>query len=243
MTSKLARACWPDVRAGAQVVLVPLGSCEQHGPHLPLATDTLVAEAVARRAAAELRQDDVEAWCAPAVPYGASGEHQDFPGTMSIGHDVLGRLLVEAGRSAATWGARLVFVNGHGGNLPTVGEAVCQLRHEGRDAAWLPCDAPGADAHAGRTETSLMLAIAPHLVRRSRARAGTTRPLAELLPRLRKLGVAAVSPNGVLGDPTGASAAEGALLLAGMTTEAVRAVLHGQITSSGRLRTFAGVPE
>ena len=83
---------------------------------------------------------------------------------MSIGHEALRLLLVELGRSAARWAGRLVFVNGHGGNVPTLVDAVRLLRYEGRDAAWFAC-APGGDAHAGRTETSLMLALDPACVR------------------------------------------------------------------------------
>ena len=75
------------------------------------------------------------------------------------------------------------------------------------------CRAGGGDAHAGRTETSLMLALAPSEVLLDRAAAGDTRPIAELLPELRAHGVRKVSPNGVLGDPAGASAAEGERLL------------------------------
>ena len=90
--------------------------------------------------------------------------------------------------------------------------AVALLRSESRDVrAWSP-SWPG-DAHAGRVETSLQLALSPDRVALAHARAGATGPLADLLPALRTSGVAAVSPNGVLGDPTGAGAAEGARLL------------------------------
>ena len=125
---------------------------------------------------------------------------------------------MELGRSAARWAGRLVFVNGHGGNVATLVDAVGLLRYEGRDAAWFAC-APAGDAHAGRTETSLVMALNAGLVRSGRP-AGNPAPLAELLPALRVGGVAAVSPNGVLGDPAGASAAEGERLLAAMTVGA-----------------------
>ena len=128
-------------------------------------------------------------------------------------------MLVELGRSAGRWAARLVFVNGHGGNFPTVPDAVAQLRDEGRDAAWFGCGVPGGDAHAGRTETSMLLALAPELVRLDAAEAGNTAPLTELLPALRSGGVAAVSPNGVLGDPAGATAEEGERLLDAMASQ------------------------
>ena len=79
-------------------------------------------------------------------------------------------MLVELGRSARAWASRVVFVNGHGGNLPTVAEAAVQLRDEGRDVAWSGCAVPGGDAHAGRTETSIVLALDPSLVRLGRGR-------------------------------------------------------------------------
>lgn len=209
--SELGGRTWTGLD-GMRTLLVPVGSLEQHGPHLPLDTDARIATALARRVAG----DDPAVAVAPAVAYGASGEHEGFPGTLSIGHGALRALLVELGRSAGRWAPRTVFVNGHGGNLPTVPEAVALLRREGRDAAWFGCGAPGGDAHAGRTETSILLALDPSSVRTGDAAPGATAPLAELLPALRAGGVAAVSPNGVLGDPTGASAAEGERLLAAM---------------------------
>jgi mycofactocin precursor peptide peptidase len=219
----LADRTWPDLDDGARrTLLVPVGSVEQHGPHLPLDTDARIATAVARRAAG----DDRGLLLAPAVTYGASGEHEGFPGTVSIGHEALRLLLVELGRSAASWAGRLVFVNGHGGNVATVRAAVERLRYEGRDAAWFGCTVADGDAHAGRTETSIVLALAPALVRRGRAAAGATAGLAELLPALRSGGVAAVSPNGVLGDPAGASAGEGEALLDAMSA-GLRAALAG----------------
>jgi creatinine amidohydrolase len=200
-------------------VLVPVGSTEQHGPHLPLDTDTRIAEAVARGAAARLSERTL---VAPAVAYGSSGEHEMFPGTVSIGQEALRAILVELGRSAGRWARRLVFVNGHGGNVVVLRGVVALLREEGRDARWWGCALPpgggfAQDGHAGRTETSIMLALAPELVRVQRAAAGNTAPMRELLPAMMADGVRAVSANGVLGDPAGASAREGGLMLAALT--------------------------
>ena len=217
--ARLGSRTWTELEERA-TLLVPVGSLEQHGPHLPLDTDARVATAVARRAADAAPGVLV----APALAFGASGEHEAFPGTLSIGHEALRAVLVELGRSAGRWAARLVFVNGHGGNLPTVADAVVQLRAEGRDAAWFGCGVAGGDAHAGRTETSLLLALAPELVRLDAASAGNTAPLAELLGELRSGGIAAVSPNGVLGDPAGATAEEGERLLGEMTDRLCAAV-------------------
>lgn len=210
----LASATWPDVpRDGT--VLVPVGATEQHGPHLPLDTDTVIATAVARGLAPL-----VGGTVAPAIPVGASGEHQAFPGTISIGTEVLAAVLVELGRSLTTWANEVVFVNGHGGNIDAVVGAVATLRAEGRDVAWVPCAVAGADPHAGRSETSLMLHLDPARVRLRRAAAGNTAPIAELLPLLRSHGVMAASANGVLGDPSGATASEGAQLLGTMVSGA-----------------------
>ena len=216
----LGESTWTEV--DARVVVVPVGSLEQHGPHLPLDTDAQIAAAVARLALG----DDPSVVIAPPVAYGASGEHEGFAGTLSIGHDALRAVLVELGRSAARWAPRLLLVNGHGGNLPTVAEAVAQLRSEGRDSAWFGCAFDDGDAHAGRTETSIMLALAPDLVRQDAMEAGNTGPLAGLMPALRSGGVAAVSPNGVLGDPRDASFAEGARVLTQLT-DRLRAAVAG----------------
>ncbi|MDH6244815.1 mycofactocin system creatininase family protein [Mycobacterium sp. OTB74] len=204
-------------------MIVPLGSTEQHGPHLPLDTDTRIAIAVSV-AAAELL-DGSTAWTvAPAIAYGASGEHEGFPGTVSIGLAALEHLLVEFGRSACNWASRVVFVNGHGGNVAALTAATSLLRSEGRDVAWYPCAAAGADAHAGHTETSVLLHISPGDVWLSETVPGNTAPLRELLPVMRSGGVAAVSPVGVLGDPTTATAAEGARIFAEMVQTCVRRI-------------------
>lgn len=205
---ELGTQVWPEVDRSS-TLLVPLGSTEQHGHHLPLDTDARIAEAVARRVAQE---QGITA--APVLPYGASGEHDGFPGTLSIGTDALHVVLVELVRSASLSFGRVVFVNGHGGNHAGVAAAVAQLVAEGHDVgSWSPA-IPGGDAHAGRTETSLMLAIAPESVRLDRATAGNIAPLSDIIAEMRVGGVAAVSPNGVLGDPAGASAEEGNELLA-----------------------------
>lgn len=215
---------------------IPVGSTEQHGPHLPLDTDTRVAAAVADGIVAGLAEDLELTWlAAPAIAYGASGEHQSFPGTISIGTDALAALLVEYGRSATCWAQRLLFVNGHGGNIAALGKAVAQLRREGRDAAWCPCVVAGGDAHAGHTETSVLLHISPAHVRTDRWRAGNSAPLAELLPSMRSGGVAAVSEVGVLGDPTTATAADGARMLAEMIDDCLRRVGHWTPAADGML--------
>ena len=226
----LGVSVWPDL-GDLPLLVVPLGSLEQHGHHLPMATDTTVACAVAEAATGSLDG----ALLAPALAYGASGEHEGFPGTVSIGTEALTGLLVEYGRSACRWAGRVLVVNGHGGNLDALRAAGETLRGEGRDVAWFPCGVPGGDAHAGRTETSLMLHVEPGSVRTDRSVPGVTTPIGELLPQLRAEGVAGVSPTGVLGDPAGASAGEGAQLLGALAARLVDAVRGWRVDPAGRL--------
>jgi mycofactocin precursor peptide peptidase len=227
--ARLVDATSPEVegRAAAEpmTLLVPLGATEQHGPHLPIGTDAAIAVALAEGAAAEVPGAVV----APVLPYGSSGEHQGFAGTLSIGAACTELILVELARSATETFDRVLFVNAHGGNASPLAAAVRRLRAESRDVrAWAPRF--GGDAHAGRTETSLMLALDGEAAtdatarREELAEAGNTAPLVDLIDDLRAGGVAAVSPNGVLGDPAGASAAEGRALLAAAVDD-LRALL------------------
>jgi mycofactocin system creatininase family protein len=219
---------WPEAqrRAAAGALLaVPVGSTEQHGPHLPLSTDTDVAVALAARLAAG--RGDV--LVAPPVGYGSSGEHAGFAGTISIGQQALELMLVELGRSALETFTHLLLISAHGGNAGPAGRAAARLRAESRDVLlWTPGGArPGGspqDAHAGRTETALQLALDPGRVLAGLAEAGNRTPIAELMPLLRAGGVRAASSNGVLGDPAGASAAEGAALLEALTADLLAAV-------------------
>ena len=196
--SRLADLAWPDVKG--DLLVVPLGATEQHGPHLPLSTDTDIAVALASRV--------LGAVVAPAIPYGSSGEHSGFAGTLSIGQEALELLLVELVRSAGF--PRVLLVNGHGGNLDPVRRAVATLRSEGRDVrAWGP--SWDGDAHAGRTETSVLLALGRPVAEERPV--GATEPVAELMPAMMAGGVRAVSTSGVLGDARGASQEEGIALL------------------------------
>lgn len=211
-------------RAARLLLAVPLGATEQHGPHLPLGTDTTIAAAVAA-GLADRRRDVV---IAPPLPYGSSGEHAGFDGTLSIGQHALEHLVVELVRSADAF-AGVVLVSGHAGNAEALGRAARLLASEGRMVeAWWPVDVDvdgrAADAHAGWAETSVLLALDPAHVDLQRAEPGDTRPLADIGPELRGGGVAAVSPNGVLGDPAGASAEAGAAVLAALVDDLARRV-------------------
>jgi mycofactocin system creatininase family protein len=215
----LADLSWPEVEvraAAGALIAVPLGATEQHGPHLPLSTDTDIAVALCARLA-EVRDDVV---IAPAVPYGSSGEHAGFAGTLSIGQDATETLVVELGRSAADTFRHLLFVSAHGGNAEPVTRAVRRLRDEGRDTL-LHMPRWRGEPHAGSAETAMMLVLRPHTVAMERAVAGDLRPLAEVYAELRRGGVRAVSPSGVLGDATGATPGAGRTLLDELTADLV----------------------
>jgi creatinine amidohydrolase len=216
---ELADLTWRQVEARvgpASVLAVPLGATEQHGPHLPHSVDTDIAIALCAGLAAA-RPDVV---VAPALPFGASGEHAGFPGTLSIGHEALTHVLVELVRSATDTFGHVLFVSAHGGNGEGVRAAVSRLRGEGRDVSLFEPRWAG-EPHAGATETSMMLALDPGRVRLDLVEPGNLRPLPELLPLLRGRGVRVASPNGVLGDPRRASAAEGRALLDRLTADLV----------------------
>jgi mycofactocin system creatininase family protein len=223
VTRYLGHTTWTDHWKPSRrpLLVVPVGACEQHGPHLPLDTDTRIATALADGLARKFDEGDL--LVTPPLTISASGEHASFPGTLSLGTDVFEQVLVELVRSA-DWSAGVVLVNGHGGNRLPVERAVRLLRSEQRKVlAWWPRVQHG-DAHAGVTETSLMLAIAPDLVRLHRAEAGNTEPLADLLDEMREGGVRSVSPNGVLGDPRGATESHGRNLLTHLSIDLVAAV-------------------
>lgn len=218
--ANLTASTWPEL-GQVDVVLIPLGSTEQHGPHLPFDTDAVIATSVAEGLTDALARRGTRAVTAPALSFGSSGEHQDFPGTLSIGENALVQVIIELARSARTWASRVVLVNGHGGNLAAVKAAVAQLIAEQHVVAWVPCATADADAHAGREETSLMLWLAPEAVRLDRAEAGNETTISELLPQLQAEGVRAASANGVLGNPQGASAHEGRRILDEMVSVAL----------------------
>lgn len=205
---------------GRRLLALPLGATEQHGPHLTLGSDSRIAVALAYRLA-ERRSDVV---VAPVLPYGSSGEHAGFPGTLSIGGELLERVVVEIARSMGPEFVGLVIVSAHGGNYDSVRRAIETLRRERQRAlAWSPV-IPDGDAHAGHVETSLILALAPQQVRMDLAQPGLKRPLAAIISDLREKGVRAMAPNGVIGDPMRATADEGHRLLNYLTDQLDRVV-------------------
>ena len=157
-------------------VVIPIGATEQHGPHLPLMTDHLMAETIAWRAA-ELVRPDVDVLVAPVLPFGCSAHHLQVGGALTINLRTYIAFLVELGESvAAMGGKRLVFLNGHGGNEDAMRVAATELVSERRlgmavvaasywtigqaVVAELPFAGPG---HAGHFETSCVMAVRPDL--------------------------------------------------------------------------------
>ena len=185
MTRHLAHLTWTDVRDLGKVqgvVLLPVGAVEQHGPHLPLITDTLQVTRVLD-AALERLPDTVAAWTLPALPYAKSNEHASFPGTVSLSADTLRAILFDIAASVRQAGfRRLAFLNGHGGNVSVLDAAARDIRAATeltcfcvQPSFWLqpPFAVSEAEArfgvHAGELETSLMLLLEPSLVKPERA--------------------------------------------------------------------------
>ena len=163
---------------------------------------------------------------APALPYGSCGEHAGFAGTLSIGQDALAAACSSS--SPGRGRGPMLFVCAHGGNAEPLADAVRKLRVEGHEVrAWSP--AFGGDAHAGRVETSLMLALAPELVGAARP-AGNVAPLGSLMPACARAASARSRANGVLGDAAGASAEEGHALLAARSPTSSRSSTRGGLS-------------
>jgi creatinine amidohydrolase len=205
-------------------VVIPVGSFEQHGPHLPLDTDTQIACHLCAQATTGI--DNVVV--APPLSITASGEHAGFPGTISIGTEAFATVIVELVRSC-DWATGVILVHGHGGNFEAVQRATAVLNSEQRNiASWWP-HIPGADAHAGSTETSLILAINPHLVRIDKLDVGNVQPMSEIQHDLQTQGVQAVSANGILGDARSATTQHGIELLAELSANLHTFILSAQL--------------
>jgi len=222
---------WPEAQDRAEagaVLVVPIGSTEQHGPHLPLSTDTDIALALCDKLG---DSSEVDVVIAPTIAYGSSGEHEKFSGTISIGQNALELLIVEVCRSATASFDRVLLVSAHGGNVGPVQRATTKLQGESRAVRSFIVRCAG-DAHAGHTETSIQLALHPQRVHMDKAVVGNTSSLGELMPTLRTSGVGAVSDSGILGDPTRATAGEGAVILDQLATNLL-AELASWSTESG----------
>jgi len=221
MSSRFTTPTSGDIEGmAAPILAVPLGSWEQHGPHLPLDTDTRIAEALVTRLA--LTHPDIVR--GPTITVSSSGEHAGFAGTLSVGSRVVVDMLIELVRSA-DWAVGVLIVNGHGGNIECLEQARDRLIGENRSIlVWSPPLVDPHDSHAGYVETSVILALEPHAVRVEEIRSAPAPHLADVLPELRSKGVKGVSPSGVLGDPLRADADLGQRLLSTWEHALVEAV-------------------
>jgi mycofactocin system creatininase family protein len=230
----LADMTWPEVAhavaSGATTVILPLGATEQHGPHLPVGTDTYLAAAQAERLAATL----ADALIAPALPVGCSDEHSGFAGLLSLDHDTLARVVIDCAKRIAAWGIRrLVIVSAHGGNGQALQQAAARLADEVPrlqvcvcGSSTTVCDALLAIAeadgispeavglHAGEGETSQMLCLHPDLVHMDRVVPGYIGSITEVMPKLLDAGLRPLTPTGTLGDARLADAGRGERYLA-----------------------------
>jgi creatinine amidohydrolase len=226
------------------VVVLPAGSLEQHGAHLPCAVDTLIAAGVVGHALARLPAS-VAAWALPPVTYGKSDEHIGFPGTVTIDGATLQATVEQIGESVWRAGFRkLLIVNGHGGQPQPLEQAALALRLRHGDFVVVPhfvWRVPHAAGqflaerekrlamHAGHAETALILALAPDTVRMDRAAAHYPPefPSPTLAPNGRPA-CAWVSrdfgASGVIGDPTPATAEQGRAILDSLAESWARAI-------------------
>jgi creatinine amidohydrolase len=243
---ELDRLSWPEVEqeinAGRETVVVALGATEQHGLHMPLATDALIGDHLARAVAERL-----DAFLAPTLRIGCSEHHVGFAGTMSLGEDTYHGLIADLVRSLLRGGfGRIVLLPTHGGNFGPLATALEKLEQPERARVVALTDlgvlfeiaqlgereygVPVADGglHAGEWETSLMLAIHPELVKMERAEAGFTGDLQEAVASMFAGGVASISENGTIGDPGTSSAERGMRYW-----EAVVELVIAQIAAAG----------
>jgi creatinine amidohydrolase len=235
MTRRLDRLSWPEAkqelqRSGSTIVW-PIGAFEQHGPHLPLATDALFSERILSSVMSKLPKH-LPIWSLPPQSFGVSPEHSGFPGTLSLSSGLMTQLVIEVGRQLNAQGLRrLVLFNAHGGQIGLLQTAARELRAQSPSMAILPCflwsGVPGLDAlipqeelsdglHAGQAETSLMLALEPKLVGEARPVDGDHRQLSSLAtppPGWSLEGAAPtawlttdLSSSGVIGDSRAATA-------------------------------------
>lgn len=232
---RLAWRTSPEVESIAQgnaLVIQPIASVEQHGPHLPCYTDSLVAEGLVARALA-VTPVEVNVWTLPVIAYGKSNEHLGFPGTVSLSAETLIAVCRDVGRSVARSGFRkLAFVNGHGGQPHLLDMVARDIREETGlmvfplfpyrlgvpDGVVSSPEEAEFGIHGGELETSLVLALAPEAVHMDRLEAGGDR-VRKLYGDLQYLSLEGALPtawltrdlteNGVIGDPTNASAERG----------------------------------
>lgn len=252
----LERLTWPEVEAarerGVAAVLVPIGSTEQHGHHMPLDTDCFIARSLCARAAALGAEEGVELLVAPTLNVTVSWYHMQFPGSMRLSTTTFLEVFREVCDSLAHHGfENLVAVNGHGGNIAALTVAVNHyLETTGRRvflvqwwdlAADLLADIEGPMIHAEEAETSIALALGQRVLEDERTRdafdrGGAVREAGLAWTSLGKYGMTHrgpgvvvpmdmlrdITPSGVVGDATRASRETGERLVAALVPRIVQ---------------------
>jgi creatinine amidohydrolase len=233
---ELAGPALASTLTAGSIVVLPTGSIEHHGPHLPLATDLLMADILAGLIVDGAVDSGLDAWLLPALSYTKSDEHAWAPGTIWLGATTLLDTLVAVGRGVAATPARtLVFYNGHGGNVALLQVALRELRVQfGLRTFLMNVAIPAGDTeqgfgiHGGHGETSLLMHLRPDLVDLTDAVDATPAHLT----RFERIGFAGApvqfgwtsddfGTGGVIGDPTGATAAHGAELATQLIAEGI----------------------
>lgn len=215
----LEEMTWKEVERGDNTVgLIPTGSTEQHGPHGPLGTDTIIAKEIAQSAA-----NRTEALVLPAISVGISEEHRDFEGSLYISPDTFRKQLTEIILSAKSSGiTKCVVVNGHGGNIAAIKE-VCKnlyLEYTTIVLHWTWFDAISAKnmGHAGELETSLIKYLKPELIKEP-LETGAENWGHKLHGSKFDYLTSSFTKNGVVGDPTKASKKKGKKLFSQATNK------------------------
>jgi len=227
---------WPEIKLAAsegRIPLIPVGSTEQHGPHLPTKTDAFIVEEICKAAASKIPDDAI---VLPCVAYGYNEHHFDFPATIHINHETLIRFVIDIGKSLAHHGFRkIIIVNGHGSNTAPMELAARRITLETpaicASLTYLSLSPEvfklmvAEEAHGGDIETSIMLYLAPHLVDMSKAVRDWNVPDSRFItygvrPGGQSFAVSGgavqfvdwwsrVSNTGIIGDPSKASAERG----------------------------------
>ncbi|WP_330630727.1 creatininase family protein [Halocatena halophila] len=225
---QLSESTWTDVEEGApDLAVLPVGSTEQHGPHAPLGTDSLIAEAIAESAA---EQYDGEIAVAPTVPVAIAEEHRHFPGTLWVSSSTFRAYVSETIESLFYHGcSRVVVVNGHGGNVNALRECCARLTRDNpayvAPFTWFEA-VSGRMGHGGTLETALISQIAPETIKTEKLETAAEEGVEYWGEYQSGTNLAYDSieftANGVVGDPTQADETLGEQLL----TEATEALLE-----------------
>ena len=237
-TVRMEEMNWPDIKdaiaKGFTTAVLAIGSTEQHGPHLPLITDTMIGDVLAKKVAEKLGN----ALQAPTIRVGLSEHHLAFPGTISLKPETLKAVINDFVDSLKVHGfKKIVLLPSHGGNFATVKKVTedLQLKHQDLkiigftdlqgfvDALFAYSKEYGVTAyeagtHAGESETSFILALAEDLVRKDRYTPGYLGPLGEQeMKIIFEKGMPALSEKGVLGDPAKATQEKGKVYIEKLT--------------------------